>query len=51
MQQITALSPTHYAETFAYTIDPPGDGIDGCHTLAMTEELTVIDCKKRKRAP
>jgi len=51
VQQITALTPTEYEETFAYAIEPPGNGTSGCHTLSATDELTIVDCKKWKWAP
>lgn len=51
VQCVNKLSPTEYEESFAYRVSPDWPGTVGCHTLSMTESLTVVDCKTLKWAP
>jgi hypothetical protein len=50
--EVTSLTPTDYAERFAYEIKPDWfPGIHGTHTITFSDDLTVLDCKKIKWRP
>jgi hypothetical protein len=50
--EVTSLTPTDYAERFAYEIKPDWlPGIHGTHTISFSDDLTVLDCKRVKWRP
>jgi len=50
--QVTSLTPTDFAEHFAYEIKPDWlPGIHGTHTISFSDDLTVLDCKRIKWRP
>ncbi len=51
VHRVEELTPTRYREAFAYRIGPCLPGTIGCHTLSMTDSLTVIDLKRYQWAP
>jgi hypothetical protein len=52
VQEILALSPTEYRERSAYKIEPTWlPNIRGCHTISLSDEITLLDCKMPKRQP
>lgn len=52
VQEIVALSPTNFEERSAYHIEPTWlPNIRGCHTLSLSDEITLLDCKMPKRQP
>lgn len=52
VQEILALSPTNYRERPAYKIEPTWlPEIRGCHTISLSDEITLLDCKIPKRQP
>lgn len=52
VQEILALSPTDYRERTAYKIEPSWlPDIRGCHTISLSDEISLFDCKMPKRQP
>lgn len=52
VQEILSLSPTAYQERNAYQISPAWlPDIQGCHTISLCNEITLLDCKMPKRQP
>lgn len=52
VQEILALSPTEYRESPAYKIEPGWlPDIRGCHTISLSNEITLLDCKTPTRQP
>lgn len=52
VQEVLALSPTEYRERTAYKIAPTWlPKIRGCHTISLSDEITLLDCKMPKRQP
>ena len=52
VQEILVLSPTDYQECPAYKIEPTWlPNIRGCHTISLSDEMTLLDCKMPMRQP
>jgi hypothetical protein len=52
VQEVLALSPRDYRERPAYKIEPTWlPNIRGCHTISLSNEITLLDCKMPKRQP
>jgi hypothetical protein len=50
--EVTELAPDRYAERFAYRIEPDWlPNIHGCHTIAVANDLMVLDCKTMRMRP
>jgi hypothetical protein len=50
--EVTELTPDRYAERFAYRIEPDWlPNIHGCHTIAVANDLMVLDCKTMRMRP